>query len=321
MRAMILAAGRGTRLWPLTADRAKAAVPFLNKPIIIHLIEYLRRYEVTDVIINLHHQGESIRRVVGDGSTWGVRVFYSEEPQILGTGGALDKVRHLLQDETFLVINGKIITDIDLRAVCETHRQRKALATLVLMRNVRRERFSVVEVDGDGCIVRFGGMPAPSTDATSDDQAPLLFTGIQVVEPEIFDFIPRGAFSHTTVDVYPRAIASGRRLAAYIAEGQWYELSTLERYLNASLAFLHREGKSFIAGEGTFLEDGAEITDSVLWAHVRVSRFARVHRCIIGDGVTLSPGSEFTRAAIVRAAVCPSPHMGTIVGDNLLVPF
>ncbi len=321
MRAMILAAGLGTRLWPLTADRAKAAVPFLDKPIIAHLLEYLRRYGITDVIINLHYQGDSIRRIVGDGSRWGVRVFYSEEPEILGTGGALDKVRHLLQGGTFLVINGKIITDIDLHAVCEAHRQRAALATLVLMRNTRRERFSVVEVDGDGCIVRFGGMPPPLTEEAPTDHAPLLFTGIQVVEPEIFEFIPRGAFSHTTVDVYPRAIACGRRIAAYIAEGQWYELSTLERYLNASLAFLRREGRSFIAGTGTIIEEGAKVTESVLWARVRIPRCARVHHCIIGDDVTLPPGSDLTRVAVVRAAICPSPHRGTVVGENLIVPF
>ncbi|GBC78050.1 UTP--glucose-1-phosphate uridylyltransferase [bacterium HR08] len=319
MRAMILAAGLGTRLWPLTADRAKAAVPFLNTPIIVHLLDYLRQYDITDVIINLHHQGDSIRRIVGDGSRWGVRVFYSEEPEILGTGGALDKVRHLLQESTFLVINGKIITDIDLHAVCEAHRQRAALATLVLMKNVRRERFSVVEVDGDGCIVRFGGMPSPASEEA--DHAPLLFTGIQVVEPEIFDFIPRGVFSHTTVDVYPRAIAHGRRIAAYIAEGQWYELSTLERYLSASLAFLRREGRSFIAGPGTIIEEGATVTESVLWARVRIPRGARVHQCLIGDDVTLPPGSDLTRVAVVRAAVCPSPHRGIIVGENLIVPF
>ena len=321
MRAMILAAGLGTRLWPLTADRAKAAVPFLNKPIIVHILEYLRRYGFTEVIINLHHQGESIRRIVGDGSAWGVRVFYSEEPEILGTGGALDKVRHLLQEGTFLVINGKIITDIDLHAVCDAHRRRAALATLVLMKNVRRERFSIVEVDGDGSIVRFGGMPSPAPDETPSDHAPLLFTGIQVVEPEIFDFIPRGVFSHTTVDVYPRAIASGRRIAAYIAEGQWYELSTLERYLNASLAFLHREGRSFLAGEGTVIEGDAEVRDSILWERVRIGRGARLRHCLIGDDVTIPAGSDLRRVAVVRAALCPSPPAGTIVGQNLLVPF
>jgi NDP-sugar pyrophosphorylase family protein len=218
-----------------------------------------------------------------------------------------------------LVINGKIITDIDLHAVCDAHRRRGAIATLVLMKNVRRERFSVVEVDGNGSIVRFGGMPCPTSGEA--DHAPLLFTGIQVVEPEIFEFVPRGVFSHTTVDVYPRAIACGRRIAAYIAEGQWYELSTLERYLTASLTVLHREGRSFIAGAGTIIEHGAEVADSILWARVRVGPGARLRHCIVGDDVTIPPGSDLTRVAVVRAAVCPSPSTGTIVGENLLVPF
>ncbi len=318
MRAMILAAGLGTRLWPLTADRAKAAVPFLNKPIIVHLVEYLKRYGFDDLIVNLHYQGESIRRILGNGSAWGVRVTYSEEPEILGTGGALDKVRHLLEDETFLVINGKIITDIDLHAARQTHHERRALATLVLLRNVRRERFSIVEVNEQGQVVRFGGMPSS---AASDELPPLLFTGIQFVEPQIFEFIPRGTFSHTTVDVYPRAIAQGRAIAAHIAEGQWYELSTLERYLRASLELLHREGKEVICGPGTILEEGADVSECVIWERARISRAVRLRYCIVGDDVHLAPGQSFERSAIVRAPSGANPKTGILQDGYLIVPF
>ncbi len=332
MRGMILAAGLGTRLWPLTADRAKPAVPFLNRPIITYTVEYLKRYGICDIIINLHHQSETIRRILGDGSAYGVTITYSEEPEIVGTGGALDRVRHLLQDGSFVVINGKIITDIDLAAAISVHRQRRALATLVLRWNDRWEHFSTVEVDGDGRIQRFGGFPhppemdrssPPAPTATGDGYSPpLMFTGIQILEPEIFEFIPRGRFSHTTVEVYPRAIAAGRLIAAHIADGRWHDLSTLERYLQASLELVHLQRGGILMGSGTVVDEGARVTDSILWKGVHIGRGAIVHRCIVGDDVTIPPNSRFERVAIVQAALCRTPPLrGEIVGDNLIVPF
>ena len=117
MRAMILAAGFGTRLWPLTIGRTKPAIPFLNRPLIAYTLDYLRKAGIDDVIVNLHHEPDSVKEQIGDGSVYGVRIRYSvEEPEILGTSGALDNVRDLLSDSPFVVINGKIITDVDLEA-------------------------------------------------------------------------------------------------------------------------------------------------------------------------------------------------------------
>src|SRR4030095_13177878 len=145
MRAMILSAGYGTRLWPLTEDRTKPAIPILGKPLVGYVAEYLARYDIKDIVVNLHHRPESVRAALGDGSRFGVSLQYVEEPVILGTSGALDNARHLLGVETFVVINGKIITDLDLGHALKTHRESKALATLILLPNLKRERFSVVE--------------------------------------------------------------------------------------------------------------------------------------------------------------------------------
>src|SRR5262245_61205035 len=113
MKAMILAAGFGTRLWPLTIGRTKPAIPLLNRPLISYTIDYLRRYGFDDLIINLHHEPDSVRQQIGDGSDYGVRIDYSiEEPEILGTAGALDRVRDQLAQESFVVVNGKIVTEI-----------------------------------------------------------------------------------------------------------------------------------------------------------------------------------------------------------------
>src|ERR1051326_5271859 len=266
MRAMILAAGFGTRLWPLTVDRTKPAIPFLNKPLITYSVEYLHRFAINEMVVNLHHQGESIRRALGDGGQFGVNIHYSEEREILGTSGALDYARHWLEGETFAVINGKVITDIDLNAALATHNERNALATLVLKENGKRERFSQVILDVAGNIARFGSHPAA---AAIDEAVPLMFTGIQILSPEIFDYIPRNCFSHSTTDVYPRAIAEGRTVAAHISTGEWHELSTLARYLDISLEFLRREGRELIYGDESVIAPDAEVTQSVLWQRAR----------------------------------------------------
>src|SRR5687768_1597670 len=128
MRAMILSAGYGTRLWPLTEDRTKPAIPILGKPLVGYVAEYLSQYGCNEIVVNLHHRPESVRKALGDGSRFGVKLHYVEEPIILGTSGALDNARALLDGDTFVVVNGKIITDINLNAALETHRRNKAIA-------------------------------------------------------------------------------------------------------------------------------------------------------------------------------------------------
>jgi NDP-sugar pyrophosphorylase family protein len=123
MKAMILAAGFGTRLFPLTIDRTKPAIPFLGKPLVGYVAEYVAKFGFKDVVVNLHHQPQSVICALGDGSQFGVHIDYTfEEPEILGTAGALDNARRFLEDDTFLIVNGKIITDIDISAALETHR-------------------------------------------------------------------------------------------------------------------------------------------------------------------------------------------------------
>ena len=167
MKAMILAAGYGERLWPLTADRGKPALPVLGKPLVGYVAEYLAQNGVTDAVVNLHHRPESVREALGDGSKFGLHLEYVYEPVILGTSGGLDNAREFFQEGTFICVNGKIITDIDLHAAIQTHRKQKALATLVLKRNARRERFSMVET-ADGLVTRFAGMPPPA-ESESDE--------------------------------------------------------------------------------------------------------------------------------------------------------
>src|SRR5712671_5343734 len=138
MKAMILAAGYGARLWPLTAVRTKPALPVLGKPLVGYVAEYLAEEGIKDVIVNLHHRPNSVREALGDGSQFGVHLQYVHEPVILGTSGALDNARAFLDRETFAVVNGKLITNLDLNAALAHHRAQNALATLVLKRNTAR---------------------------------------------------------------------------------------------------------------------------------------------------------------------------------------
>jgi NDP-sugar pyrophosphorylase family protein len=321
MKAMILAAGFGERLWPLTSDRTKPALPVLGTPLVGYVAEYLARYGFEDVIVNLHHQPDSVRRALGDGSRFGVRLQYVHEPVILGTSGALDNAREFLEGDTFVVVNGKLITDLDLKAALRTHRERKALATLVLLPNPRHERFSMVETR-DGLVTRFGGMPAPASEGA---EPPLMFTGIHILEPRIFEYIPRGVFSDSVSDVYVPAMAEGERIAAHVTKGMWYELSTLRRYLDISLALLCDRGDDLYAGRNSSIDKAAEVHDSVLWDDVTVARGARVRRAVLGDGVRIPAGELVEDAVVVRAdlvsGVTPPAKAlkGHVLGDNFVV--
>lgn len=330
MRAMILAAGYGTRLWPLTADRTKPAIPFLGLPLVGYVAEYLARNGITEVVVNLHHRPESVRAALGDGSRFGVKLSYVHEPVILGTSGALDNARHLLGDELFIVVNGKIVTDIDLSAAIATHREQNALATLVLRANPNREKFSIVET-GDGLITGFGAMPEPNNSgekaAGSKPDPPLMFTGIHILEPRIFEYIPRGVFSHSVTDVYLPAMAQGERIAAHVAEGMWYELSTIQRYLEVSLLLMNGRDLDYQAGLDCEVHAEAQVSESILWDRVIVEKGARVYRSILADGVRIRAGEEVENCAVVLTSLVqnearPAKALaGEFKGDNFVVPL
>jgi NDP-sugar pyrophosphorylase family protein len=322
VRAIVLSAGYGTRLWPLTEDRTKPAIPILGKPLVGYVAEYLAGYGIDEIVVNLHHRPDSVRRALGDGSRFGVKLHYVEEPQILGTSGALDNTREFFERETFLAVNGKIITDIDLNAAFETHRKSKALATLVLLPNTRRERFSVVETE-DGRVKGFGGMPVDS----GAGPVPLMFTGIQILEPRIFEYIPRAVFSHSTTDVYPQAIANGEIIAAHVAAGKWRELSTMKRYLDISVELLTEAGKTFVAGAGSVIAQTATVIDSVLWDDVEVGSGARINRAVLADDVKIPGAAVIENAVVVPRRLIegkkpPEKALpGYFQGENFVVPL
>jgi NDP-sugar pyrophosphorylase family protein len=293
--------------------------------------EYVSRFGFKDIVVNLHHQPESVISALGDGSQFGVHIEYTREvPKILGTAGALDNARRFLENDTFLIINGKIITDIDIAAALETHRRTGALATMVLKPNVKRERFTVVNVD-DGHVTGFGDYAQPLTeaeirDAEHEPESPLMFTGIHILEPRVFDYIPRGVYSDIVPTFYSPALAKGEKIAAHVTDSEWYELSTIPRYLDISLRMMN--GNNVWLGNRCEVSGSSVIRDSVLWDDVRVGENASLYRTIVADRVTIPSGEHFENAAIVCAEMVRSceeipekaPH-GYIQGDNYIVPL
>lgn len=328
---MILAAGFGTRLFPLTIDRTKPAIPFLGKPLVGYVAEYVAKFGFRDVIVNLHHQPDSVIDALGDGSNYGVNITYTiEDPKILGTAGALDNAREHLGDGTFLVVNGKIITDIDIEAALKTHKKTGALATMILKPNTKLEKFTIVDVE-DGSVKGFGDFAHPLTENelreyTPEMPTPWMFTGIHIFEPEVFDYIPKGVYSDIVPAFYRPAIAQGRKISAHITDGSWYELSTIPRYLDISLAMMN--GMNVHLGDNCKIPSSATIRDSVLWDNVTIGNNADLYRVIIADGVVIEPDSQYENVAIVRADMVKScdeiPEKalkGYIQGDNYFVPL
>jgi NDP-sugar pyrophosphorylase family protein len=221
--AMILAAGLGTRLRPLTLDRPKPLVEVAGRPLITYNLLLLRRHGIADVIINLHHHGDALRAALGDGSAFGVRIRYSPEDPLLDTGGAIKNAEPLLRAETdFLVLNGDTIIDLPLDRLLAAHRAHAATATLVLRRDPEQARYGLVEIDDTDRIRRFLGVPA----AVPEPLTPYMFAGVHALSSRIFRSMPAGRPFSITRETYPALLAAGEPLYGLPFDGFWRVIDT-----------------------------------------------------------------------------------------------
>jgi NDP-sugar pyrophosphorylase family protein len=228
MKAMILAAGLGTRLRPLTNTIPKPLLPIAGTPLIVWNLLLLRRHGFQDVVINLHHLGPMIEQALGDGSRYGLRIIYSREPVILGTGGGIKQAEQHFSGESVLVLNGDTLVDLDLEAVCAFHQQRHAMATLVLRKDPEAVRWGLVEMDSDNRIVRIIGRGHTYQPPTQ----PRMFAGIHVLRTRLLRDVPKGVAS-TIIDTYIAAIERGETVLGYDYDGYWSDIGTPERYAQA----------------------------------------------------------------------------------------
>jgi mannose-1-phosphate guanylyltransferase len=232
LKAFILAAGLGTRLRSLGLDVPKVMVPIGGKPLLEHHIDLLREQEIRELIVNLHYLPEKITTYFGDGSKFGVRITYSNEPQLLGTAGAIKKMEDGLRDGAFIVLYGDNLVRIDFGPLMEFHRRRKALATVALFESPEPWTGGVVETAADGRVVRFVEKPDPKSISTN-----LISAGILVVEPNVLDAIPRNEFCDFGKDVFPKLLAEGKPLYAMKPDAYVQDVGTPERLAKAQRDF------------------------------------------------------------------------------------
>ncbi len=233
MKALLLAAGFGTRLRPITEKTPKALVPVLNVPLIEYGISFLKHHGITEIFINLHHLPDRIREHLGDGERFGVKITYLFEKEILGTGGSIASMKSHVS-ERFLVMNSDVICDFDLEAFVDRHIAEGALVTLGLVEAKEGDPHAVVTVDADGRVIRL----LEGTSQPSLPSANAVFTGIHLIEPRLFDYLPAGIFYSITSDVYQRLVHERSDIRGQFIGGRWHDAGTPETLVAASFDLL-----------------------------------------------------------------------------------
>jgi NDP-sugar pyrophosphorylase family protein len=284
MKAMILAAGFGTRLRPLTETKPKALMPVANKPILARNIEYLISHGITEIIVNAHHHYQQIVNYLGAQSSFGVNIEVKVEPEILGTGGGIKNAEDFWDKESFLVINSDILTDIDLAAVHQVHQTSGSLVTLVLH---NCEPYNQVQVDEQWNITDIGKVNMPGRYA---------FTGIHVIDPEVLSRIPQGVFSDI-IECYRELIHLGKPVRACLVQGHyWRDIGSIQSYLEANRELA---GNSFVIGPGCSVDSSVKLTDwGVIGENSRLGKNAEVKRSVLWEGVTVKEGIKVMDAVV-----------------------
>jgi mannose-1-phosphate guanylyltransferase / phosphomannomutase len=315
MRAVLMAGGSGTRLRPLTCDLPKPMVPILNRPIAEHIINLLKRHHINEVIATLHYLPDALRDYFQDGSDFGVQMTYAvEEDQPLGTAGCVKNIAELL-DETFLVISGDSITDFDLTAAIEFHKEKKSKATLILTRVPNPIEFGVVITDKDGRINRF--LEKPSTSEIFSDT---VNTGIYILEPEVLEYLPTNTECDFSKDLFPLLLEKNDPMYGYVAKGYWCDVGSLDAYRQAQYDGLEQKVKLDFAynqvspglwvGQNTYIDNSAVIEPpAVIGDNCRIGARVQIEAgTAIGDNVTIGSDANLKRPIIWN---------GGIIGDEV----
>jgi NDP-sugar pyrophosphorylase family protein len=239
MRAMILAAGFGTRLRPLTNTVPKALIPVAGRPLIEYNLLLLKAYGIKDVVINLHHLGGKIREALGDGSTYGLRIIYSPEDPILESGGGIKNAQRYLDGQTFIVVNCDTIIDIDLNVLVAAHRQTGSVGTLVLRPDPQAASYGLLETDPSGRLRRIRGEPAELE--VKETLTQFMFTGCQVLEPRVFEFMPEVKPFSTTRETYVMMLRANEPLYGFVHTGMWMTVDDAEAMTRATQAIVSGE--------------------------------------------------------------------------------
>jgi len=342
MQALILVGGEGTRLRPLTSNVPKPVIPLAGRPFIAYMIDWLRSHGVDDVILSCGFLPDGVRSVLGDGSAYGVRLRYVEEPEPLGTGGALKFAGDLL-DERFFMLNGDVLTDMDLTAQLAQHDRTGARATLALVPVEDPSAYGLVRCGADGSVTEFLEKPGAAEIDTN-----LINAGAYILERSVLDGMPpAGTNVSIEREVFPALVGDG--LYGYESDGYWLDIGTPERYLQATFDILEgivrTETGRRLADAGLALIEGAEIDGrvvppvlvgpgcriaggaivggrTVLGADVEIGEGAHVETSVVLDGTRIGPRSKVS-SSIIGARVSIGEHCQiegrVVLGDGVRI--
>lgn len=323
MQVMLLAAGLSTRLGPLGATLPKPLVPICGYPAIAFGLALCRRAGLTDVLVNLHHHGDLVRKALGDGSRFGLNLRYSEEGELLGTGGGLVKARPLFGPGPVLVMNAKIVADVDLAEVVAAHRAAPpgTLATMVVREDTHPEAWSPVGVDATGHVI---GLRGQRSDRTPVGPVGVrMFTGIHVIEPALLDRLPAGV-SDVVGDAYIPALLGGARINSTLMRRFFADPSTPERYLDANLTLLgEAEGFACPPGPLVGVDPQAEVhPEARVVPPCRLAASAVIGSgAVVGPLVVVCEGSRVAAGARVeRSVICSGAVAEGTVRDEVVLP-
>ncbi len=319
MQALILAGGKGTRLRPLTVYTPKPIVPVLNRPFLTYQLELLRRAEVTEIVLSLNYQPDKIEQILGDGSDFGVNLRYITEPNPLGTAGAFKYAANNFQEST-IVLNGDILTNLDFTTVINQHKKSNSEATIVLTRVENPSAYGLVETDNNSNVLAF--REKPSAEEILNLSINTVNAGIYILEPSVLDMIPVNENCSFEYKVFPGLLASKKSFNAYIMENEyWRDIGNPVSYLQAHHDFLSNKiidfGKPHLSnaeiattaivdqtsilgenciikpnakiinsviGKGVLIEEKSVIENSVIWAHSKIAGSTHIQNAIIGKG-------------------------------------
>ena len=293
MKAFILAAGAGTRLRPLTYDYPKPMIPLLNKPVIEHTINNLKKHSIDSVVMNLHTMPKMITDYFGDGKKFGININYSMEESLLGTAGGLKKCQKFF-DSTFVVMSGDGLSNIDLTDAVAFHKRKKALATMVLKKIETKFAYGITLTERSGKIIKF--VEKPTWGSVFSDT---VNTGIYIFEPEIFKYIPDGFYDFGK-DLWPRLLRLKKTIYAYLMNGYWTDIGNIDEYKQGVKDALFNKISVAINGKRlkkteVFADTGCNIDKTVRF----IGKSVIGKNCKIGKNVVIDNG--------------------TVIGDNVKI--
>jgi len=341
MQAVILVGGEGTRLRPLTVTVPKPVLPLVDRPFLVYMLEWLHRHGVDDVIMSCGFLATSVRNVLGDGSQFGVRLRFVEEPEPRGTAGALKYAEDLLEDR-FLMLNGDVLTDIDLTAQIARHEDTGAIGTLALVPVDDPTAYGLVRTNADHSVREF--VEKPTADSIDTN---LISAGAYVLERRVLDLIPADRNVSIEREVWPRLVGGG--LFAYAGDAYWLDIGTPERYLQATFDILEgnvktavteRLGSNFVdvadhvdasgrivppalVERGCGIADGAHVGSLVVLGEgVQVGEGSKIERSVVLNGTEIGPGctlQDCIVAAGVRIGEGTVVSGGAVLGEGVTV--